>query len=960
MKKQRWHKLFFFVVIVVMIINSIAPSLNVFAISSDDTQITQSSQGSNDGSNNMSSSDFQADGLNQTQTSASSKNDGEEIAKENNQKMESNKITKRRGPNDIGGLVTQGPIGIEVKMHGKWFPLNPGDTIQTGNTLRFTVSWEILTGMTGYTQSGDWFAIDLPSAYFDFAGTGDISVLNNENEEIGKMKIVEKNESNPAQIVFTLSDIGAGKSYLRNGTFEVEGSANTTKTEDEKISVGAIELPPFIIEKPDGNAEFPGLGTIAKSGSQLSGKDEIQWRIDVNYDEYKNVFNGNALSSTKKNMQITDELPAGVKFKSIGIGSLIFAATTGGNMSAINIGWTNYSAVTEVTQTPTDTWTTFQAAVQGKSGSELPAFGVFHELDGTDKVAVNLGDLPGLESPMFNDPPVVGDSLGKTKAIIDSVKTSGGITEEIATKTKAAYDYIYSETKNKGILGITLVIEAEVTGDSGTYYNDAHAKWHEDEKNSGSIPVEYQKVGGKVESGDPGTIKLLKEDPYGNKLKDIGFKLQKKNSSGIFVDFIPVDGVQVRKTDENGLIEFSQLDPGTYRLVEVSHGPEFSGDVSYIVTDSLGNTTPTDEFVITGGDKKGFTAKAVNEYKKIKVEGEKTWIDGNDKFSRRPDSITVILKANGQEKERKIISAMDDWKYSFTELDPYDRSGEEIKYTIEEEAVPEYEATTDDYDLINTLKTGAVELTKVDENNDVLKDAEFIFYRYREDTQKEYYQLMDNRINWVSNESAATILKTDITGKILINGLPEGIYYFKEVKAPSGYALDQEEHEVILDATTINDVVKKALTLKNIPSEIIVEKIDANSKNLLPNAEFQLYNEANEELDSTYQADGTTKNYVTDGDGLIHLKKIPNGRYYLLETKAPNGYKLSEEKIWFEVKDGRLVDQEKVTIENKRDGSLPKTGGIGLGIVRAIGLSTLIIGCVGLGYTSRRDRRKRL
>ena len=109
-----------------------------------------------------------------------------------------------------------------------------------------------------------------------------------------------------------------------------------------------------------------------------------------------------------------------------------------------------------------------------------------------------------------------------------------------------------------------------------------------------------------------------------------------------------------------------------------------------------------------------------HEIEKTKVEGIKTWVDKENQDGKRPDSITVILKENGVEKERKVVTASSNWSYSFTDLDKY-KDGEEITYTIDEVATPGYTKEIKDYNITNThkIEKTKVEGTKewVDENN---------------------------------------------------------------------------------------------------------------------------------------------------------------------------------------------------------------------------------------------------
>ena len=93
------------------------------------------------------------------------------------------------------------------------------------------------------------------------------------------------------------------------------------------------------------------------------------------------------------------------------------------------------------------------------------------------------------------------------------------------------------------------------------------------------------------------------------------------------------------------------------------------------------------------------------ETEKITVEGAKTWEDEDDAAKKRPDSITIKLFADDEEKESKTVTEAEDWSWSFTELPKYKEDGEtEIVYRIEEEPVEGYETAYDGYNVTNTLQ----------------------------------------------------------------------------------------------------------------------------------------------------------------------------------------------------------------------------------------------------------------
>ncbi|CAM4033768.1 MULTISPECIES: SpaH/EbpB family LPXTG-anchored major pilin [Bacillus cereus group] len=84
----------------------------------------------------------------------------------------------------------------------------------------------------------------------------------------------------------------------------------------------------------------------------------------------------------------------------------------------------------------------------------------------------------------------------------------------------------------------------------------------------------------------------------------------------------------------------------------------------------------------------------------------------------------------------------------------------------------------------NEIKRGAVELTKVDDAGKPLKDVEFTLYH--KGTDKVVVDKAGKEL---------TGLKTDKDGKIRVDGLLYGEYYFKESKALEGYVLDPKKYE---------------------------------------------------------------------------------------------------------------------------------------------------------------------
>lgn len=77
---------------------------------------------------------------------------------------------------------------------------------------------------------------------------------------------------------------------------------------------------------------------------------------------------------------------------------------------------------------------------------------------------------------------------------------------------------------------------------------------------------------------------------------------------------------------------------------------------------------------------------------------------------------------------------------------------------------------------------------------------------------------------------------------------------------------------------------------------------------------------------------------TTGTDGIAHIYGLPYGEYYLVETKAPDGYNKLPYAVKVTVdKDSGTVDFA-TKIENSSGTQLPETGGIGTGVFTLIGL----------------------
>ena len=100
------------------------------------------------------------------------------------------------------------------------------------------------------------------------------------------------------------------------------------------------------------------------------------------------------------------------------------------------------------------------------------------------------------------------------------------------------------------------------------------------------------------------------------------------------------------------------------------------------------------EIEVTGYTSKvdGYNVTNTHQIETISIDINKVWDDEDDVDETRPESIEVILLADGEEVNKVTLSESNNWKYTFTDLDK-NASGKEIVYTIKEVEVDEYEST---------------------------------------------------------------------------------------------------------------------------------------------------------------------------------------------------------------------------------------------------------------------------
>ena len=164
------------------------------------------------------------------------------------------------------------------------------------------------------------------------------------------------------------------------------------------------------------------------------------------------------------------------------------------------------------------------------------------------------------------------------------------------------------------------------------------------------------------------------------------------------------------------------------------------------------------------------------------VSGTKTW--NVPEGTELPESITVNLYQNGEQIDSKEVTAKDNWKYSWTDLELYSEDGKTAyTYTVDEDPVDGYISTVKDYDITNTITS--VKINKVD-----IADGKLV--------EGAYLQILDQDGN-VVDEWVSTKESHEVTG--LVTG---ETYTLREMTAPDGYDLTEDTTFVLKEDGTID------------------------------------------------------------------------------------------------------------------------------------------------------------
>ena len=217
-------------------------------------------------------------------------------------------------------------------------------------------------------------------------------------------------------------------------------------------------------------------------------------------------------------------------------------------------------------------------------------------------------------------------------------------------------------------------------------------------------------------------IIAVKHDENNKPLAGATFRLVGYDETGTPITFSNGQTYMDATTDSNGEAIFSRSLHYAYTITEITPpaGYALNSTPITVTTSDLNSNLPHVGNVYT------YTAPAIKDKKLVTFKVTKVWADNNNQDGNRPSSVVVDLLANGNPTGQKLtLDSSSNWSGSFSNLQPTDSSGNDITYSVREEAVTGYNDpaisgnTTQGYTITNTPAVTSVTVKKVwvDGNN---------------------------------------------------------------------------------------------------------------------------------------------------------------------------------------------------------------------------------------------------
>ncbi len=348
----------------------------------------------------------------------------------------------------------------------------------------------------------------------------------------------------------------------------------------------------------------------------------------------------------------------------------------------------------------------------------------------------------------------------------------------------------------------------------------------------------------------------------------------------------------------NGVVTIDNLVDGTYVLTEIQ-APN-----SYILNKTPVNVViqnnKVNQITIKNSKKPSIKINKVDEETKAPLAGAKfeVWRAENNTtqgliekvgeyYTDQKGEIEINNLDYGWYQVKEIQAPqgyiLDKNNYKFVFLEPNQTGANQVAVTFE------------------NAKKPSVKIIKRDiDTKDLLQGAKFEVYRAENNTTQGLTEKVGEYF-------------TDDKGEIVLDIVDYGWYCIKEIQAPNGYLLSDDNVKfVFLEPNQTGQKTVEVIFENTKKPDLTINKVGSVGKEPLKGAKFSLfYAGANKDGAVTKIGD-----YITDDNGQIKIPTgtLKDGWYKLQETEAPQGYEIQGTGTYeFFLKAG---ESKEITIEN--------------------------------------------
>lgn len=651
----------------------------------------------------------------------------------------------------------------------------------------------------------------------------------------------------PVMVEYTTNITGISKAKYYNVAV-ITGKDDLNKTYSDDVDY-------------DKHGEFISKEASSVKNNQVFTDDEIEWTLKIN----------ESLSEINAGATLTDEMSEGLVYlnDSLEIDSSKGTLVEGTDYTFSLVDKTlNITFIDEITEMYTITYKTAviaakgikirnNATFNGESGSVVDDskkdFTVMQFSGGTG-TGVTRGSIKIIKSDSENSTIKLKDSEFEIYYMLN------GTIKQIV---KDSNNNNTHKTNSNGVielkglvLGRTYFIK-EVKAPNG-YVLDNGAE-EEVTLIIGNKDVELPFTNTKAGSAK-GNIKFTKkgEGQDENALKGAEFKLYSK------LDLNTV--IQTSISGDDGVVEFKDVLVGEY-IIKETQVP-----TGYVVHKDIQVKVEVTENgqIIELSDVINKIIKGNIEISKVDEDNKPLPGANFGLYTKSDVDFENLIKAEKSDANGKVLfEDVPYGEYNIREItapEGYAPSKEVIAVSIEDDGIT---VKPSENPIVNKKVIGDIEVIKFGEdNNTTLKGAKFAL---------------------IQNDEIKYQGETDGQGRYVFNGIVFGTYILKEIVAPEGYNLTNQEEVVTISKENQPIIIKKFENTK-IRGSVKLKKLGEDGEGL-EGAEFSIYKSTDVEFTTPIST------ATSDVNGDVVFTNVEYGKYNIKETKAPEGYNLSDKVI---------------------------------------------------------------